>query len=170
LQGATSIHLRRHLLVLAAALALPLAAAAQQQGSALLERYGRVVALHDYVTGHVGELLLVCAALKVLTDADAEARYQAYRTRNAGMLERAARWQQEAEQRLKAQGEERAGMQRGQEASANATALASVRANSVIGKAKDPREACTVRLAAIESGQYDLQRNEELVALLKANP
>jgi hypothetical protein len=168
-QGATSIHLRRHLLALVTGLALPLAAGAQP-GSPLLESYGRVVALHDYVTGHVGELLIVCAAQKVLTEADAEARYQAWRKRNAALLERAERWQQAAEKRLQAQGEARAAQQRGREASANATALASVRANGVIGKAKDPREACAVRLAAIESGQYDLSRNDELVALLKANP
>lgn len=169
MQGATSIHLTGHLLALATGLALPLAAGAQA-GSPLLESYGRVVALHDYVTGHVGELLIVCAAQKVLTEAEAEARYQAYRKRNSGMLERAARWQQEAEKRLEAQGEARAAQQRGREASANATALASVRAHNVIGKAKDPREACTVRLAAIESGQYDLSANAELVALLKVNP
>jgi hypothetical protein len=168
-QGATSIHLRRQLLALVTGFALPLAAAAQA-GSPLLESYGRVVALHDYVVGHVGELLIACAAQKVITDAQAEARYQAWRKRNAALLERAERWQQEAEKRLEAQGEERGAQQRGREASANATALASVRAQAVIGNARDAREACTVRLAAIESGQYDLSRNDELVGLLKANP
>jgi hypothetical protein len=157
------------LLVLAASLALPAAAAAQQAPS-LLESYGRLAALLDYMTGYVGEILLSCAARSVISEQQAEARYQAYRARNAALLGRAEQWRQAAEQRLQAQGEARAARQLADESGLTAMAAASIRAQEVIGKAADARATCSERFAAFESGHFDLSRNAELVRLLQGEP
>lgn len=155
--------------LLAAALALP-AAAAAQPAPTLLENYGRVVALLEYMTVHVGELLMACAAKNALTDAEAEARYQAYRKRNAALLERAESWRRQTERRLEAQGEARAAQELADRSGANATAIASMRAQVLIDKASDARRACEALLAAIESGRYDLSVNAEFVGLMKTSP
>ena len=157
------------LVVVATGLALPVAGVAQPT-PALPESYGRMIALLDYMTAHVGELLLACAAKNILTEEQAEARYQAYRKRNAALLERAERWRQDAEKRLQARGEEREARRLAEEASFSAMAAASARAEKEIGKAGDARAACAPRLAAIESGGYDLSGNAEFVELLKARP
>ncbi len=160
---------RAQVLILAASLALPVSALAQPAPT-LLESYGRMVALVDYMTGHVGVLLLACAARGVLTEPQAEARYQAYRGRNAAPLERAEAWRQAAEKRLQAQGEEGAAQRLADESSFGALAAASIRAQEEIGKAADAQAACAPRLAAIESGRYDLSVNAELADLLKTQP
>jgi len=158
----------RSALLLAACLALPGAAVAQSP--TLLESYGRVTTLLSYMTAHVGELLLACAAKSVLTEEQTEARYQAYRKRNAALLERAEAWSQDAEKRLHAQGEERAARRVAEEAGLTAMAAASARAQGEIGRASDVRAACAARLAAIESGRYDLSGNAEFVDLLQVDP
>ncbi|MEW6687962.1 MAG: hypothetical protein AB1452_02615 [Pseudomonadota bacterium] len=159
---------RVRLMALAAGLALPAAAAAQSKPSpALLESYARVIALRSYMTTHVGELLLACGTRGVLTDEEVEARYQAYRKRNAALLGRAEAWSKEAEQRLAAQGEERAARRLAEESDLTAMAAASARAQGVIGKARDARAACAAMGAAIESGRYDLSGNAEFVELLR---
>lgn len=160
---------RMRLVVLASGLALPVAGVAQP-APALPESYSRMIALLDYMTAHVGELLLACAAKNILTEEQAEARYQAYRKRNGALLERAERWRQDAEKRLQARGEEREARHLAEEASFSAMAAASARAQEEIDKAGDVRAACAPRLAAIESGSYDLSGNAEFVGLLKTRP
>ena len=157
-------------LVLAASLvALPGTAGAQQAPS-LVESYGRVAALLAYMTGYVGEILLACAAKNVLTEEQAEARYQVYRARNAGLLKQAEQWQQAAETRLQAQGDAREAQSLAGESETTAMAAASIRAHEVIDKAAHARTACGERFAALESGHYDLSRNAELVGLLQKKP
>jgi hypothetical protein len=160
---------RANHLVLAACLMLPGAAAAQS-APALLDAYARAIALLNYMTTYVGESLLACAEKSVLTEAQAEARFQAYRARNAALLERAETWRQEVEKRLRAQGEERAAGQRAEEAGMSAMMVASARAQGEIGKAGDVHAICGARFAGIESGRYDLSGNAEFVDLLRANP
>ena len=155
--------------ILMAACLVP-AGAAAQPAPTLLESYVRVTELLSYMTVHVGELLLACAARNVLTEEQAEARYQAYRKRNAALLERAEAWSRDAEKRLQAQGEGRVAQRLADESDLTAKAAASMRAQDEIGKAADGRAACAVRLAAIESGRYDLSGNAEFVELLKAKP
>jgi len=154
--------------VLAAFLSLAGPAAAQS-AAPLLDAYGRVTTLLNYMTMYVAESLLACAAKNVLTEDQAEARFQAYRERNAAMLERAENWSQQAEARLRAQGAERAA-RRAAETGLGAVAEATVRAQGEIGKAGDVRAACTAKITAIQSGHYDLQSNSEFVNLLKADP
>jgi len=154
--------------VLAACLGLTGPAAAQAQPT-LLDSYVRLTALQSYMTTYVGEALLACAANNMLTEDQAETRYQAYRERNAALLEQAESWSQQAEQRLRAQGGPRATRQ-GEEAGLNAVGEASMRAQGAIGRAKDVRAACAAMIAAIESGRYDLSGNAEFVNLLKTKP
>lgn len=156
-------------MVLAAALGLPGLAAAQSQPT-LLESYGRVTTLLNYMTAYVGEALLACAAKNVLTEPQAEARYQAYRKRNAALLERAEAWSQQAEKRLRAQGEELAARRVAEEATLTAMAAGAARAQRVIGNASDAPAACTALMGAIESGSFDLSVNAEFVELQKTNP
>lgn len=156
-------------IVLAAWLGLAGPAAAQSQPT-LLDSYGRVTSLLDYMTGYVGEALLACAAKGVLGEEQAEARYQAYRKRNAALLERAGAWNQDAEKRLNAQGDERVARRVAEDASLTAMAAASARAHGEIGRASDVRAACAAKIAAIQSGHYDLSSNGEFVNLLKAKP
>ena len=155
-------------IVLAACLALTGPAAAQSQPT-LLDSYARVTALQSYMTTYVGEALLACAAKNMLTEDQAETRYQAYRQRNAALLEQAESWSQQAEQRLRALGVPRATRQ-GEEAGLNAVGEASIRAQGAIGRAKDVRAACAAMIAAIDSGRYDLSGNAEFVDLLKTKP
>lgn len=159
----------RSILVLAVCLNLAGPAAAQSPPS-LLDSYARVTSLLDYMTSYVGEALLACAAKNVLTEEQAEARYQAYRKRNAALLERAEAWNQDAEKQLHAQGAERAARLAAEDASLTAMAAASARAQGVIGKATDARAACATMMAAIESGRFDLSVNAEFVNLLKTKP
>src|SRR5688572_28329476 len=113
-------------LVLAAGLMLPGAAAAQTAPS-LLDAYGRATALLKFMTTYVGESLLACAEKNVIAEPQAEARFQAYRQRNAALLELADSWRQAAEQRLRARGEESAARERADEAGMGATAAALAR-------------------------------------------
>jgi hypothetical protein len=149
---------------------IALQGAAIAQSPALLDSYARVTTLLTYMTTYVGETLLACVEKNVLTEEQGEAHFKAYRERNATLLERAESWSQQAEQRLRAQGEERAAQIVAEDASLTAMAAASARAQSVIGKAGDTRAACTVIMAAIESGRYDLSGNAEFVELLKTKP
>lgn len=161
--------LRLRALVLAASLVLPGAAAAQAQPT-LLDSYGRVVALLDFMTSYVGESLLVCAEKNFLTEAQTEARFKAYRERNAALLERADAWRQAAEARLRAQGEERAAQERAEAAGMSATSVALARVKHEFDKAGDARALCSARLEGIESGRYDLSVNADFVGLLKDSP
>ena len=156
-------------LVLAACLLLPEPAGAQSAPT-LLESYARAITLLNYMTAYVGESLLACAEKNALTEEQAEARFKAYRVRNAMLLERAETWNQEAEKRLRAQGEERAAQRRAEEAGMSALAEASMRAQGEVGTARDVRAFCAAKSTAIEAGSYDLSSNAEFVNLLKANP
>ena len=141
-----------------------------QSAPTLLESYARAITLLNYMTTYVGESLLACAEKNALTEAQAEARFKSYRERNAKLLERAETWNQEAEKRLRAQGENRAAQRRAEEAGMNAVAEASMRAQGEIGAARDVRALCAAKAAAIDAGSYDLSSNAEFVNLLKANP
>jgi hypothetical protein len=158
-----------HCLVLAACLVLPGPAAAQSQ-SALVDSYGRVIGLLDFMTSYVGEFLLACAERNFLSEAQTEARFQAYRERNAALLERADAWRQEAEKRLLAQGEGRAAQERAESAGMSATSVALARVKLEIDKAGDVRALCGARLEGFESGRYDLSVNADFVGLVKENP
>jgi hypothetical protein len=156
-------------LVLAACLVLPCQAAAQSP-SALLDSYGRVIGLLDFMTSYVGEFLLACAEKNFLTEGQTEARFKAYRERNAVLLERADAWRQGAEKQLHAQGEGRAAQERAESAGMSATSVALARVRMEIDKAGDVRALCSARLQGIESGRYDLSVNADFVGLLKENP
>jgi len=147
---------------------LPGAAAAQS--APLLESYGRTIALLKFMTTYVSASLLACAEKNVLTEAQAEARFQAYRQRNAALLERAGAWQQEAEKRLGSQGDERAAQERADEAGMSGTTVAMARVQAEIGKVSDVRAMCVGKLQGIEAGRYDLSVNADFVGLLKENP
>lgn len=156
-------------LLLAACLALPQAAAAQS-APPLLDAYGRVIALLDFMTSYVGESLLACAERSFLTEAQAEARFWAYRERNATLLERADRWRKAAERRLRAQGDERAAQDRAGETRTGATTMALARVQEEVGRVRDLRALCAGKAEAIATGRYDLSLNAEFVGLLQADP
>ena len=160
---------RAHLLVFGACLLLPGAAAAQSVPP-LLDAYGRSVALLNFMTSYVAESLLACAEKNFLADGQAEARFKAYRERNATLLERADTWRQEAEKRLRSQGEERAAQERADEAGMSATAAAMARVQAEMDKVRDVRALCAGKIEGIESGRYDLSLNAELVGLLDREP
>ena len=149
---------------------LLLHAAASAQGPTLLESYSRATALLNYMTTYVGEVLLGCAEKKVVTEEQAEARFSSYQKRNAALMEQAEAWSREAEARLRTQGDERNARRQADQAGLGAVAEASTRAQGELGTAKDARAFCTARLAAIESGSYDLSVNRELAELLKTKP
>lgn len=155
--------------VLAACL-LPPGAACAQSAPTLLDAYARATTLLNYMTTYVGEALLACAEKNVLTEDQAEARFKAYRERNAVLLERAGAWSQDAEKRLQAQGDGRAAQRLAEDASLTAMAAASARAQGGIGKASDAGAACAAMMTAVESGRFDLSVNAEFVNLLKTNP
>ena len=144
--------------------------AGAQSAPPLLDAYGRTVALLNFMTTYVAESLLACAEKNVLSEGQAEARFKAYRERNAALLERAGTWRQEAEKRLRSHGEERAAAERADEAGMGATAAALARVQAEIEKVRDVRALCAGKLGAIESGRYDLSLNAEFVGLLKTNP
>jgi hypothetical protein len=156
-------------LLVAACLLLPAIAAAQSP-PALLDSYARVTTLLNYMTGYVGESLLACAEKNAITEEQAEARFKSYRTRNARLLERAETWSQEAEKRLREQGEDRAARRRAEEATMSAMAEASMRAQGEVGNARDVSALCAAKSAAIEGGSFDLSSNAEFVNLLKTDP
>jgi hypothetical protein len=157
------------LLVFASCVLLPWPVAAQSP-SPLLDAYGRTIALLDFMTAYVAESLLSCEERKALATGQAEARFKAYRERNAALLERADAWRQEAEKRLRSQNEERAARQRADEAGMSATALALARVQAEMEKARDVRALCAGKIEAIQSGRYDLSLNVEFVGLLKTDP
>jgi hypothetical protein len=159
----------RSMMVLAACLPLAGPAGAQSAAS-LLDSYGRTVALLNFMTSYVAESLLACAEKNVLAGGQAEARFQAYRERNAALLERAGTWMEEAEKRLRSQGEERAALERADEAGMGATAAALARVQAEIDKVRDVRALCAGKVEGIESGRYDLSLNAEFVGLLKTKP
>ena len=154
--------------LLAAFLALPPAAVAQSP--TLLESYGRAIALLNFMTSYVSVSLLACAEGNFLTEAQAEARFQVYRERNAALLERAGAWRREAETRLGSQGDERAAQERADEAGMSGTTIALARVQEEIGKVSDLRALCAGKLAGIEAGRYDLSVNAEFVGLLEKKP
>lgn len=162
-------NLRLNALVLSACLALPGVAMAQP-APALLDAYGRAIALLDYITSYVGESLLACAGKNVLTEAQAEAHFKAYRERNAALLERAENWRLAVEERLRAQGEARAAQERAEEAGLSASALALAQVEGEIAKARDVGALCGAKLAGIQSGRYDLSVNAEFVGLIEKSP
>jgi hypothetical protein len=144
--------------------------AAAQPPLALLDAYGRTIALLNFMTSYIAESLLACAEKNALSNAQADARFKAYRERNAALLERADTWRQEAEKRLRSQGEAHAADQRAEEAGMSATAAALGRVQAEMDQSRDVRALCTGKMEGIESGRYDLSLNVELVGLLKTNP
>ena len=132
----------------------------------LLDDYARVNALVTYMTGYVAETLLACAAARVHTDAQAEARFSAYRERNAALLERTEAWQKSAEERLRAEGEEASARQLSEQAGMVATAAASQRVQAAIGGSANVPAQCAAWIGAIESGRFDISGNAELQQLL----
>ncbi|MGQ0652590.1 MAG: hypothetical protein ACT4P4_10040 [Betaproteobacteria bacterium] len=132
----------------------------------LIEDYARVTALANYMSTFVGETLLACAEIKVLTEEQAEARFAAYRKRNAALFERVERWSEEAERRLGERGEGREARQRSEDAGLTAMAAASGRAYGDVRAARDPAAFCAARFAAIQDGAFDATRNAELAKLL----
>jgi len=161
---------RLNALALAGLLALPAVATAQPTQPALLDVYGHVIALQNFMTSYVGESLLACAERGFLTEAQAEARFKAYRERNAALLERADRWRLAAEDRLRTRGEERQGQERATESSAGATTIALARVREEMGKVRDLGGLCAGKQAGIKAGRYDLSLNAELVDLLGKVP
>ena len=149
--------------LLAAACLLASSGSAAQ---ALAEDYARVAALVSYMSAYVGETLLGCAAAKTLTDEEADARFVAYRKRNAAIFERAERWSEDAERRLGERGEGREARQRAEDASLTAMAAASAHAQAFLRAARDPAEFCAARLVAIQGGAFDASTNAELSRLL----
>jgi len=143
---------------------------AAAQSPPLLDSYGRVTALLSFMTSYVSASLLACAEKNVFTEVQAEARFQAYRTRNATLLERADKWKRDAEKRLGAQGQEAAAQERADEAGMSAATVALARVKEEIDKARDVRELCGARVKGIESGRYDLSVNADFVGLLQENP
>ena len=141
-----------------------------QPAPSLLDAYGRTVALLNFMTTYVAESLLACEDKNVLGKGQAEARFKAYRERNAALLERADAFRQDAEKRLRSQGEERAAQQRADEAGMGATAAALARVQAEMEKVRDVRALCDGKVEGIQSGRYDLSLNVELVELLKTNP
>lgn len=136
----------------------------------LMESYVRVSALKNFMAGHVGELLLGCAAKNVITEKEAEARYQAYRKRNAALFDRADAWGKEAEARFLAQGEQNVARRMAEDADLTAMAAASARAQAMIDRFQDVRASCAALTAAIESGRYDVSVNAEFVSLINTRP
>ncbi|MBL8381322.1 MAG: hypothetical protein JNM79_25875 [Burkholderiales bacterium] len=136
----------------------------------LMDSYVRVSALKNFMAGHVGELLLGCAEKNVFTQKEAEARYQAYRKRNAALFDRADAWGKEAEARFQAQGEERVARRLAEDADLTAMAAASARAQAMIDRFQDVRASCTALATAIETGRYDVSVNAEFVALISTKP
>jgi hypothetical protein len=155
--------------LLAACLALSGAAAAQS-APPLLEAYGRATVLLDFMSSYVGQSLLACAERSYLTEGQAEAHFRGWRERNAALLERADLWRRDAEQRLRAQGEDGAALERVSEAGMGATALALARVQDEMGKVRDLRALCNGKVDGIEAGRYDLSGNAEFVDLLKNQP
>jgi hypothetical protein len=155
---------------LATACLLFAGAANAQPAPSLLDAYGRTVALLNFMTSYVAESLLACEERKILAEGQAETRFKAYRERNASLLERADTWRQEAEKRLRSQGEERAAQERADEAGMSATAAALARVRAEMDKVRDTRALCVGKVEGIESGRYDLSLNAEFVGLLKTNP
>ena len=153
------------------AIGLLLAGSARAQPPAsLLDAYGRTVALLNFMTTYVAESLLACAEKSVVAEGDAEARFKAYRERNATLLERADTWRQQAEKRLRSQGDESAAQERAEEAGSGATAAALGRVRAEMGQVRDVRALCAGKLEGIASGRYDLSLNAEFVGLLKRDP
>jgi len=141
-----------------------------QPAPSLLDAYGRTVALLSFMTSYVAESLLACEERNFLSRGEAEARFKAYRERNAALLERADTWKQEAEKRLRSQGEEGAAPERAEEAGMSATAAGLARVHAEMENVRDVRALCAGKAEGIESGRYDLSLNAELVGLLKTNP
>jgi len=144
--------------------------AAAQPAPPLLEAYGRAIALLNFMTSYVGQTLLACAERNLFTEAQAEARFAAYRQRNAALLERAGSWRAQAEKRLHALGHEEAARERADAAGMSAASVALARVKREIDKANDVRALCAARVEGIESGRYDLSVNPDFVGLLKENP
>jgi hypothetical protein len=142
-------------------------AAGAQADEALAEAHARVTTIVNFTTVYVGELLIGCAATGALTDAQAEARFQSYRDRNAALVAHADAWSRETERRLQGQDGARAARERAREAGQAAVAGGSLHAQREVGAAADARALCAARLTAIDAGAFDLSRSAELRALLE---
>lgn len=151
---------------LAAGLLLLPGAAAPQSAPALVDSYARVTAIVNGTAAFVGGTLLACVAAGALSESEAEARFKSYGVRNAELEARVEAWSGQAQVRLRAQGDERAARERVAEAGLSAIAGSSDQAEREIAAAPDRRAECTARLAAIDSGAFDLARNPELARLL----
>jgi hypothetical protein len=149
-------------IIAAAALAAPLTCAAQT----LLDDYARVSQLVQYMTTYVGETLLACAQASTLTEQQAEARFTAYRDRNAALLGRIEAWSREADRRLAASGEAHEGRRQSEDAGITGMAAASQQVEGEFRKVRDVAAFCAARIGAIENGRLDISGNAELQQLL----
>jgi hypothetical protein len=149
----------------AACLLLPVVANAQP-APRLVEDYARVVAILNGTTAFVGGTLLACTTAGVLSEPEAEQRFKSYRNRNTELEARVDEWSRQAQDRLRAQGDERAARERVNEAALSAIAGSTDQAEREIAAAPDRRAECAARLVAIDSGVFDLARNPELAGLL----
>jgi hypothetical protein len=149
-----------------AAVWLVFAGTALAQPQRLLEAYARATLLVSYMTTYVGETLLACVEAKALTEEQAEQRFAAYRSRNAALLDRVDAWSKSAEEQLRSQGGASAALRMSDDASFTGAAEASRRAEGEVGAARDARAFCAARVAAFESGVFDLSTNPELGKLL----
>jgi hypothetical protein len=141
--------------------------AAAQTDEAFAAAHARVTAIVNFTTVYVGELLIACAEAGALTEAQAEERFQSYRSRNAALIERAESWSREAERRLQGQDGARAARERAREAGQAAVAGGSLHAQREVDIAVDARAFCAARVTAIDGGAFDLSRSAELRALLE---
>jgi hypothetical protein len=156
--------------LLATACLLLAGTANAQSAPSLLEAYGRTVALLNFMTTYVAESLIACGEKGSLAHGQADARFKTYRERNAALLERADAWTKEAEKRLASQGDERAALERAEEAGMGATAAALARVQAEMDQVRDIRALCAGKVEGIEAGRYDLSLNIEFVGLLKTKP
>jgi hypothetical protein len=140
--------------------------AAAQTDEALAAAHARVTTIVNFTTVYVGELLIACAAAGALTDAQAEERFQSYRSRNAALVARAEAWSREAERRLEGQDGARTARERAREAGQSAVAGGSLQAQREVDAAADARAFCAARITSIDAGAFDLARSGELGALL----
>jgi hypothetical protein len=138
-----------------------------QTDEALAQAHARVTTIVNFTTVYVGELLIACAAAGALTDAQAEERFQSYRSRNDALVARVESWSREAELKLQGQDGARAARERAREAGQAAVAGGSLHAQREIGAAADARALCAARVAAIDAGAFDLARSAELLGLLR---
>ncbi len=138
---------------------------AQSPGSPA-DAYARAIHLGNLSSAYVGELLVRCVEAGAWSEEHAEARTKAYLARNAVTMRRIDEWSKAAEKRLDAAGQGRSVRERAQEAGMQAVLEASQRAKRELRTARDAQADCRSTQSRIDAGDYDLDRDRELTALL----